>query len=120
MICQELRCKKQESEDHVGTLCKFHAEKLEKWQSQRGTEYDPFEYKKINGESKWNKNKCVWENGIENVRAIQIPMINNWIKNKESKKKTFQEMADIINAEIEKIDGKLEEYEKMKNMRYSK
>jgi len=114
MICQELRCKKQESKDHIGTLCKKHAEILEKYRKYRGSDYDPFEYKVI------NEKNCVWENGMENIRAIQIPMINIWIKDKESRKKTLQDMESIIREEIEEINGKLDKYEKMKNSRYVK
>jgi len=114
MICQEINCKKQQSRKHYGTLCKTHAEKLEKWQKQRGDEYDPFEYKIIN-----EKNN-VWENGIEHVRSIPTSHINDSIKRKEKVKQTFLDMQKVINDNIEKIDREIEDLMKTKNSRYVK
>lgn len=112
MICQVLLCSKQESKDHVGTLCKYHAEKLE--HKTTWHEDDPFTYKTI------NKKNCVWENGCEHVRAIPTKMINAWIKNAKNKKKTLEAMIELIQEQIKETDEEIEDNQKTKNSRYVK
>lgn len=74
----------------------------------------PFVYKKTN-----EKNN-VWENGIENVRAIPTIQINRWLKDQKEKKKTFEEMLKVIQEQIEEKNEKIADLEKTKNMRYSR
>lgn len=120
MICQELKCKKKESKDHIGTLCKFHAKKLERAMGYiDGTHvgyigYDPLKYKTI------NKKNCVWEKGIEHVRAIPTSSINEWLANDKAKRKTLDEMLKLIQEQIQENEKRFEDHQKTKNSRYSR
>ena len=113
-ICQELKCKKLESPDHVNTYCKKHAEQLEKWQKQRGYEYNPFEHKEIN-----EKNN-VWSDGVETVRSIRTSQLNHWIKMKEDKKETFEKMLKVIQEQIDMVDRAIADDKRTKNARWHK
>lgn len=113
-ICQVLRCKKLESPDHPYTLCLRHFEILEKYQSQRGFDNSPFEYKSIN-----EKNN-VWDNGVEHVRSISTSHLNRSLKFQKEKKTTFEKMLTVIQEQIEKKNEEIADIERTKNMRYSR
>ena len=111
-ICQEIKCKNLESEKHVGTLCKKHYEKREKHLNNIG--FDPLEYKTL------NQKNCVWENGCEHVRSIKASMINNWIARDHNRKNMLQAMLKEINDQIELLDEKILDNQKIRNSRYHK
>jgi hypothetical protein len=107
-ICQVLKCKKLESPDHIGTLCKKHSEILESDQYQTyGICRHPFQYKETN-----EKNN-VWEHGIEHVRGIKLELINSWIKDEEFRLRTFKEL-------VRQSEEKLADHKKTRNSRYHK
>jgi|APSaa5957512493_1039668.scaffolds.fasta_scaffold260669_1 hypothetical protein len=112
-ICQVLKCARKESKDHVGTLCKKHAEIMERTQYHTyGINNHPFRYKETN-----EKNN-VWKDGCESVRSIQTPMINTWIKTTERKLKAIEDTIKLLTIELEKYDDKLKDLVKTKNMRF--
>ena len=113
-VCQVLKCKKLESPDHVNTYCKKHAELLEKWQKQRGWEYNPFEHKEI------NEKNSVWSNGVETVRGIKVSQLNHWIKMKEEKKKKYQDMIELVQEQIKILDEKIADDKRTRNARWHK
>jgi hypothetical protein len=111
-ICQELNCKKLESKDHVGTLCKKHAEIVEHREHYYG--FDPLKYKTTN-----EKNN-VWENGVENVRSIPTSFLNDRIKKDKKQREEYESMIKLINEQIEIINNRIKDNERTKNMRYVK
>ena len=114
-ICQELKCKKQESNKHVGTLCEFHAKKLDKYENTSN-----FGYRKTLTYKTINKKNSVWENGCEHVRSIPTSMVNEWITNTIKKKKTLEDMLKLVQEQMKVTEKKLEAHQKTKNSRYVK
>lgn len=118
-ICQELRCKKQESKDDIGTLCKFHAEKLDKQEfpesfgfaGRRYTIGSLMTFKTI------NKKNAVWEDGHEHIRSIPTSTVNAWITNTIKKKKTLEDMLKLVQEQMKVTDEELEKHQKTKNSR---
>lgn len=115
-VCQELNCKKKESKDDYGTLCKFHAKKREKYDNPTSFFYQgkPLKYKTI------NKKNSVWENGVEHVRSIPTSMINQWLANDKAKRKTLDEMIKLIQEQIKENEKRFEDHQKTKNSRLVK
>ncbi len=116
MICQELKCKKKEDKNHIGTLCAYHAIQLEKQQNPENF----FLFRKEMKFKTINRKNAVWEEGCEHIRSIPTKMINAWINNAKKKKQTLEDMIKLIQEQMKITDEKIEEHQKTKNSRYVK